>query len=282
LVHPQPDPEVAFLAKYHRQLDAPTFLPQTKTIQACHDKFIAVDKFTSNNIPVAESILITDKRKLRAVFKHMIKKHAKLWIRAIRGAGSKAALPIVAVEHAEFWIDYWAKNKGIGYGDFMLSEYLPGKEFAFQSVWQNGEVLVSQARERQEYIFANLTASGQSSSPTVAMTVRRDDVNDIATRAVKAVDPQATGIFCVDLKENSSGVPCVIEINPGRFFTTSNFFSHAGCNMPDYYVKLALGQKTPKYKPYNNLKQGLYWIRVIDMGYQLIDKDWGIDADLNT
>ena len=271
LVHPQPDSEVAFFAKHKNKINAPTFLPRKKTVQKCQDKILAVELFSKSDVPVAESFLIKSKKGLKNTFNKLIKKHDRLWIRAVRGAGSKGALPIVDVAHAEFWIDYWKKNKGIGYGDFMLSEFLPGKEFAFQSVWDNGKLLVSQARERQEYVFANLTASGQSSSPAVAMTVHREDVNEIATNAVRAIDPKATGIFCVDLKENSLGIPCVIEINPGRFFTTSNFFSHAGCNMPDFYVKLALKKKLPKFKPYNNLKKGLYWVRIIDMGYKLID-----------
>jgi hypothetical protein len=281
LVHPQPDPEVAFIGKYRQHLNAPTLLPNNQTITYCQDKLKAVDLFKQSGVPIADSVLIYSPASLKKTYTRLKKQHETLWIRAIRGAGSKAALPINEINHAIFWIDYWTKHQGIGYGDFMLSEYLPGKEFAFQSVWKAGQLLVSQARERQEYVFGNLTPSGQSSSPSVAVTVRRKDVNQIATQAVLAIDPQATGIFCVDLKENKQGTPCVIEINPGRFFTTSNFFAHAGCNMPDYYVRLALNKPLPPLKPYNNLKAGLYWLRLIDMGYKLTDTDWGIDGDFS-
>ncbi len=280
LVHPQPDPEVAFIAQNRQRLKAPTFLPSTKTVTLCQNKIAAIDVFKKAQVPHAQSFVLTSKKDVSRAFKTIQKSSSqKLWIRAIKGAGSKAALPVTTVAEADFWVSYWQNNKGIGYGDFMISEFLPGKEYAFQSVWHEGRLVVSQARERQEYIFGNLTPSGQSSSPSVAVSVHNDSVNQIATQAVKAVSRKPHGIFCVDLKENSQGIPCVIEINPGRFFTTSNFFSVAGCNMPDIYVSVALGKRIPKVKPYNNLKPGLYWLRVIDMGFKLVDKTWGLNGD---
>jgi len=200
LVHPQPAPEVAFLSQHQKKLKAPVFLPKTETIRRCQDKFLAIAAFKQAEIPIAESYLINSAKDLKLAVKKLKTKHTKMWLRATHGAGSKAALPITDVDQGLSWIHYWEVNKGIGYGDFMLSEFLPGKEFAFQSLWQNGRLIVSQARERCEYVFGNLTPSGQSSSPSVAVTVHRDDVNQLASRAVLAIDPQATGIFCVDLK----------------------------------------------------------------------------------
>jgi len=281
LVHPQPDPEVAFIAQHASSLKASVFLPSLKTINHCHNKSVAINLFNQHQVPHAQSFHLNSPQDLKTAFATLKPNHSKLWIRAIKGAGSKAALPVTQIEQAQFWIDYWQHHKGIGYGDFMLSEFLPGKEYAFQSVWRDGQVIVSQARERREYVFGNLTPSGQSSSPAVATTVHNHQVNHIATQAVKAIDPQATGVFCVDLKENTAGIPCVIEINPGRFFTTSNFFSVAGCNMPDIYIKLALEKPIPKVKAYNNLKPDLHWLRIIDMGYKLVDQDWDIDTDLS-
>ncbi|MBX5470812.1 MAG: carboxylate--amine ligase, partial [Thermoleophilaceae bacterium] len=69
---------------------------------------------------------------------------------------------------------------------------------------------------------------------------------------------------CVDLKEDAEGVPRPTEINCGRFFTTSYFFTAAGVNIPDVYVRLALGDPIPDLPRYNVLEEGLYWIRHID------------------
>lgn len=277
-IHPQPDIEVSVISENRDSLRAKTLLPEKKTIRVCQDKMLLNSVLRSRGIPVPESRLIKNREDLSYLYKIMIPKHNKLWLRAIKGAGSRASLPIAKLSHANFWIDYWKTNKGIGFGNFMLSEYLPGKEFAFQSLWMNGRLVTSQARERIEYVFGNLTPSGQSSSPSVARTVSRNDVNKIATSAVLAVDPLATGIFCVDLKENRSGIPCVTEINAGRFFTTSFFFTSAGLNMPFLYIKLGFGENIVKVKKYNPLPSNLYWIRMIDMGYKVIkDASWGIE-----
>jgi carbamoyl-phosphate synthase large subunit len=153
----------------------------------------------------------------------------------------------------------------------MVSEFLPGKEYAFQSVWHQGTLLMSQARERKEYVFGNLTPSGQSSSPSVAMTVHNQEVNELCTQAILAVDHQATGVFCVDMKTDKNNTIKVTEINAGRFFTTSYFFSQAGANMPYYYTKVGIdGSVEHSLKPYNNIPEGWYWIRNIDIGYKLI------------
>jgi len=275
LVHSQPDVEVAFLSENREKINTKMLLPSKKTIRICQNKIETYKILKRNKVPVGESYLIKNEKDLKNALKELLKENEKIWVRAIRGAGSRASLPVKCFSHAKAWIDYWKKMKGIGYGDFMVTEFLPGKEFAFQSLWKDGELITSQARERIEYIFGHLTPSGQTSSPSVAKTVWRKDVNEIATMGIKSIDSKATGVFCVDLKENKNGIPCITEINAGRFFTTSNFFSEAGLNMPYFYIKLAFEEKLPKLKKYNPLPKDLYWIRQVDMGYKLIKvKKW--------
>jgi len=96
------------------------------------------------------------------------------------------------------------------------------------------------------------------------VTVHRDELNEVATKCIRAVDPKASGIFCVDLRENEDGNLIPTEVNAGRFFTTSYFFTKAGINMPYYYVKLGLGESNPDLPQYNSVPAGLYWIRHID------------------
>ncbi|MEA3229300.1 MAG: ATP-grasp domain-containing protein, partial [archaeon] len=236
----------------------------------CQDKFRFNEVMKNNDVPVPNAVHITCEKDIEKCFETLSTDGRKVWIRAVRGAGSRAALPVNNVKHAKMWIDYWISMRGLNYSDFMMSEFLPKKEFAFQSIWKDGQIVMSQARERQEYVFGNLTASGQSSSPSIAKTVHRDDVNKTATDAVLACDKNATGIFCVDLKENLDEIPCVTEINLGRFFTTSNFFSRAGCNMPYNYIKLAFGEVAEKFPKYNALDENIYWIRLMDSGNVMI------------
>jgi carbamoyl-phosphate synthase large subunit len=274
LVHPQPDIEVYVISENREDVEASVFLPNKETIRVCQNKLRLSKVLEENRIPTPKSHHITDKGDLEKALSSLLELNSdKAWLRAIRGAGGRASLPIKEVDHGVMWIDYWMKNRGLDWKNFMLSEFMPGREFAFQSVWSNGEVVTSQARERLEYLFGYLTPSGQTSSPTLAKTVNREDINEIATNAVLAVDKNATGVFCIDLKENSLGVPCVTEINSGRFFTTSNFFSEAGANMPYIYIKLAFGEHFDPIPKYNPLPEGWYWIRRMDMGHKLVKGD---------
>lgn len=273
-LHAQPDGEVNLISENRHKMLAKTFLPKDSSIKLCQNKMKFNSFLNSKGISVPEAYPINNYSDLEKSLKVLFKNHQKVWLRAVRGAGSKAALPVINIEHARFWIDYWKQMKGIGYGDFMVSEFLPGKEYAFQSLWNNGELLMSQARERIEYIFGHLTPSGQSSSPSIAKTVSNDEVNNLAYNAIKTIDSDASGVFCVDLKTDRNGKVKIIEINAGRFFTTSYFFSKAGINMPYYYIKLGLGEKIDnKFKEFNNLEEDLYWVRMVDMGYKLIKGD---------
>ena len=121
-------------------------------------------------------------------------------------------------------------------------------------------------------ITGHLTPSGQTSTPSVARTGREPLVDELAQRAVRAVDASPQGVYCVDIKEDAAGTPRVTEINAGRFFTTSNFFAHAGLNMPDMLVRCALGEH-PEHRGSSPLEPDLYWIRMVDMGYRLVAGD---------
>lgn len=279
-IHPQPDPEVKHLSDHRRRIKARLFLPAAKTINLCQDKIKFNQLIQKAGIQTAESYPVLDLATLQDGFVALKKNHEKIWIRAIRGAGSKAALPVTKLAHAKSWIKYWIDMKGLNWSDFMIAEYLPGREYAFQSLWYRGRLLMSQARERIEYLFGNIMPSGQTSTPSLARTVNNPAVNQTAYRAIKAVDRWAHGIFCVDLKENKHGKPCVTEVNAGRFFTTSNFFSQAGMNMPHYYVQLGFGEKLDftQFKKFDNLAPNIYWSRMVDMGYKMFKKDeWPIE-----
>ncbi len=264
VVHPQPDVEVAFLSAHREAIPARLLLPADEVIQRCQDKMACNRVLAEAGVSVPYSVRVPSMEALGTCFEAVQQRSPTVWVRAIRGAGSRAALPVRTLEQAESWICYWMDKAGLHPRDFMLAEYLPGREFAFQSIWYEGELVVSMARERMEYLMGHLMPSGQSSSPSLARTVHREDVNETGTAAIRAVDPVPHGIYGVDMKENADGVPSVTEINPGRFFTTINFFSTAGCNMPWYYVRLAFGEVLPELVPYNPLPADLYWVRGVD------------------
>ena len=264
MVYAQPDVEVEAISENREKLNAITLLPSKEAIRTCRSKILTNKLLEANNIPVPKSFLVMRIKDIPDYLSVLKRKYDICWLRAIKGAGSRAALPIRTYRQAKEWIHYWRTMRALESKDFMISEYLPGRDFAFQSIWSNGNLVTSQARQRKEYVFGNLSVSGQSSTPSIAKTVHNHKLNKIATRAVLAIDKHATGIFCIDIKENGEGVPCITEINIGRFFTTSNFFAAIGSNMPYYYVKLAFGEKIPKLPKYNATKANIYWIRGLD------------------
>jgi carbamoyl-phosphate synthase large subunit len=73
----------------------------------------------------------------------------------------------------------------------------------------------------------------------------------VCATAVRAIDPKASGVFFVDLKENDGGKPCITEINAGRFANVSTIHDLAGkYNMAATYVRLALGERVDLRETY--------------------------------
>ena len=271
-VHPQPDVEVIWYARHRSCISARVLLPEVDTVELCHDKMKFNTRLAAQGVAVPRAFHLTSKASLARAIGELKHIQPRVWLRAITGAGARASLPVSSVYQADAWIDYWRSSRGLDYGDFMASELLPGREFAWQSLWYDGELITSQGRERIEYIFGSFTPSGQTSSPSIARTVNIDAVNRAGERAVRAVAGRPHGVFCVDMKEDVDRLPKVTEINCGRFFTTSNFFAHAGLNMPAMYVEFGIsgsfrGTRPPQFDP---LPEDLYWVRMIDMGFKLV------------
>ncbi|MBV8301325.1 MAG: hypothetical protein JOY68_05335 [Candidatus Dormibacteraeota bacterium] len=272
LLHAQPDPEVMMLGRHRGDVGVATYLPPQRTLEVAADKSACAAMLAAAGVPVPEAVPIASLDSAAAVVDDLLQRHERVWIRARHGAGSRASLPVRSATQAIAWISWWIEERGLSAGQFMASEMLPGREFAFQSVWQDGEIVAGQSRERVAYLYGHLTPSGQTSTPSVARTVRAPHVDETAIAAIRALDPQPHGVFCVDMKERAGGDPRVTEVNAGRFFTTSNFFAHAGLNMPDLMVRCALGER-PQRRGVSPLPEDLYWIRMVDMGFRLVTRD---------
>jgi carbamoyl-phosphate synthase large subunit len=86
----------------------------------------------------------------------------------------------------------------------------------------------------------------------------------VCRRAIQAVAPGTSGAFSIDLKENRQGVPCITEINAGRFFIGMTAFSHVSkYNMPAIFVRLACGEPVDLREEYD-AAEGYYLVRDLD------------------
>ncbi|MFL6244364.1 MAG: hypothetical protein ACJ73V_15225 [Acidimicrobiia bacterium] len=272
VVHPQPDPDVRAVGKLRDVIPAATYLPDQSALELAADKLAFASCLRGAAVPVPETTAFSAIDDVGLATAKLLAEHEQVWVRARVGAGARASLPVRRGAQAEAWVRWWIDERGLQASDFMASEFLPGREFAYQSVWQDGELVAGQLRERVEYLYGHLTPSGQTSTPSVARTVDEPRVDQLAQDAIRALDPVPCGAYCVDIKESSEGPAKVTEINAGRFFTTSNFFAAAGLNMPDLLIRCALGERPPRCGS-SPLPADLFWIRMVDMSYALVPGD---------
>jgi carbamoyl-phosphate synthase large subunit len=272
VLHAQPDPEVTFIGKHRDQIKARTYLPRQEVLDLAGDKELFTSTLRDAGIPMPRSGSGETRSDLANVVELLLKDAEKVWVRAKRGAGSRASLPVRSVDQALNWAQWWIDERGMAWEDFMASEFLPGKEYALQTFWQDGELISAEARERVAYLYGFLSPSGQSSTPSIARTTRSSQVFDVGLNGIRALDSSPNGVYCADIKTSYDGELKITEVNAGRFFTTSNFFSHAGVNMPSMLVRAAMGENI---KPVGiaTLPEDLYWIRMVDMGYKLVSGD---------
>jgi hypothetical protein len=264
LIFAQPDVEIGVLSEMREKLGCRTFLPAKETIRVCLDKYASFERWKKAGLTVPETMMIRTEADLREAFERF---GPRIWIRAIRGAFGKGSLPTESYEQAKAWLDFQK-----GWGAFSAAECLEEQSVTWQSIWRNGELVVAQGRKRLYWEFANRSPSGVTGLTGTGVTIRDPQLDDLAHKAIMAIDRKPHGIFSVDMTYDKREVPNPTEINIGRFFTTHLFFSTAGLNMPYLYVKLAFDEEVPQIEPkINPLPEGLAWIRGMDIEPVLSD-----------
>jgi hypothetical protein len=266
LIHSQHDTVIAVLSARRGELPAPLFLPSESTVAACIDKYESYRRWAAAGIPVPETMEIGSPADLTAAF---AKLGPTVWFRLKEGGGGAGSLPTDDPEFARIWIDHFE-----GWGKFTAARLLSPQSVTWTSIWQNGRLVVAQGRKRLTWLFGNRTLSGVTGVTGVGLTVSDPAVDDLARRAIVAIDPSPHGIFSVDMTYAPDGTLCPTEINIGRFFTTVHFFTAAGVNFPYIFVKLALGETPPVVDPpVNPLPPGKLWIRGMDTEPVLTDEN---------
>ena len=265
-LHAQPDVEVGVISANRDHIDAPVCLPSKEEVALCHDKYELIIALRKAGVPCAQSFLINNEADLDEAFNTL---KSKVWLRLIRGAGGRGSLPVEDIVLAKRWIDYWE-----GWGRFSAEEFLPGRNLAWQCAYKDGSLIGSIAWERIRYIIRHVSPSGITGTPSVARFINDDDVHKIGNEAVKAIAETPNGVYGVDMRANSDGVPCVTEINPGRFFTPSYMYAQAGYNLVRKFFDVALDQKSESpLETRAVIPENTYWIRGIDVNPVLIRID---------
>jgi len=283
-LHAHPSSEARVVSEnigMFKDTDVHTYLPRPLSILP--DKLEIYNKLSSCNIPTPKTAAINFLRDIDIAFSDI---GSPLWIRAKRGAAGRLALKANTPKEANMWVRLNVLQGRSTINDFVIQEYLPGRDIAFDSLWFKGKLITSYARERLEYPLKHISLSGITGTPSVAKTVDDERVNKVGMEAVKALDSEPHGFFSVDIKDNVAGKPSVTEVD-GKWHTTAPLWGYAFAkhfNKPELniaYIYLMLGLKerlVAGLPPLNLFPSNYYLIRQLDAGVILRsdDKVWRI------
>ena len=256
-LHIQNDVEMYTLSKNRDKLNIATFLPAYRTIEICQNKLESFKLWSEAGIRQPQTLSINTEADLKEAFQVL---GEKVWLRNVSGAGGRGAILANSYDFARHWIDFRE-----GWGDFTAAECLQAHSITWMSIWKDGQLIVAQGRRRLYWELSKIAPSGVTGATGAGVTVNDSLVDRIAQEAIFAIDSKPNGIFSVDLTYDNENIPVPTEINIGRFFTTHEFFTRAGLNMPYIFVKLAYGEQLPVINQrINPLLSDLVWIRGID------------------
>jgi carbamoyl-phosphate synthase large subunit len=242
LIIPTTDADVLRLSEARDEVGSRTFLPSRKMLEQCQDKYALSVFLRERGIPAPLTYEIATADGIAEVFQRF-ENATQLWCRIRTGSGSVGAIPVITSEQVRSWIAYWDEMRGVPAQYFTLSEYLPGRDYCVQCLWENGRLVLAKMAERLTYLQSG-SPSGVSSMPALAKTVYDPNVVETCARAIRALDSEASGVYFVDLKENADGTACITEINAGRFATMTNIHDLTGAyNMAVLWVRLGMGAK---------------------------------------
>lgn len=191
-----------------------------------------------------------------------------VWVRCYEEGTSsgKGAYLVKSVDDARAWFNI---NPGIN--SYLVSEVLPGGNYACNLLFYEGNLLQQAIYERLEYFMPHLAPSGITGNISVGRLLNDERILTNSIAAIRAVEKhtntQAHGIYTVDLKGDTANNPLITEINLRHTAATSSF-AQGGCNMAEFQVAATLGhfEAIPtheiKFNPDNRLLRDIDGIPV--------------------
>lgn len=277
LIIPITDADVRAVSRARKRWRDLVLLPRPTVIELCQDKYRLTAFLRARGFPAAASYLVSNLNQIDGIFRRLAPR-SRVWCRVRWGTGSVGAIPVKTPQQARGWITYWNEMRGIPVRSFILSDYLPGRDFGCQSLWNNGKLILIKTYERLSYLGTGNHPSQTSSVAALAKTVVAPRVVEICARAIPALDKKVSGIFSVDLKESARGIPCITEINAGRFSFATNIFDLTGKhNMAMTYVRLALHEPLD-VDPAYDVAEDYYMLRDADTEPRIFHADECFDG----
>jgi len=263
LIIPNNDREVGVISEIREELPCKVFLPDKESVKFCQDKHEMYLKLKDHGIPMAHSYEIKSLEDIKTAMDKI--GGEKFWIRPKVGAGSKGATWVKNYEQAVAWVNLWIELRGFKLENFTVSEFLPGRDFCFQSVWKDGELVLAKMCERMSYFGGENRLSGMSSTPAVAKTIRDEKALEVIFKSVKLLTSNPHGNFNFDLKGRENGEMCITECNVGRFCMITPIFDRTGKHSTaEYYVRAAFDDVGNEIEDPIDIEEDNYMLRELD------------------
>lgn len=245
-------------------LAVPTLLPDLEDHLRMEDKWATYLALRERDIETPDSVLVRGRQDLESLFAQ----HPALWLRRRRGSGGSGSLATSSLALAEAWV-----GENDGWGEFTAAERLTSRMATFSGLWHEGQLVLSQLRERLSWKYSALSPTGVTGVTGTQRTMWDESLHALAVRCVRAVSARPHGIIGVDFTYNRQGAPLPTEVQPARFYSSIHFLARLNVNFPDIYCRLALGEKICDDPVVNPIRRHHYWVKSVDVLPKLLTSD---------
>jgi len=229
--------ELKAIAERKLTFNVKYILPNHAEMLICTSKWEVVKKLLDKGCEdaIPKTSLVSHEETITDVFK---KFKPPLWLRIPEGSGARGALLVNEPKHAINWIEYWREMKNYA-GNWLLQEYLPGRNFSWCSIWYKGQFIASSTQERLEYFMANASITGISGATSACRIVHDDRLRKLGVGVVIGLSDCPHGIYTMDAREDVQGNVKVTEIE-NRMQGRNWLHTSAGVNFPGIIVRLLM------------------------------------------
>lgn len=267
-----PEAEVLFWSRH--EFPVPTLLPSERVAAVAISKRKLYDALQGTGLIPRHATVSRDELLDR---RGLDLGAGAVWLRDFSDASSSGAgsIKVDSAEQAAAWA---VLNPEIA--DYMVAEYLPGRNFACCVAFDGDELVKAGIYERLEYFMGHLVISGISGNIARGRLVNDGRVRGAAEEAVRAIagrfDEPAHGLFTVDLREAADGAPKITEINV-RHTAATSALAAGGANMAEAQVLTALGRPGEAGEAVVTLPEDRVILRDID-GPPLLVSERGLEV----
>lgn len=262
--------ELLYLAYNQEKLHAPMFLPDLKDIELFEDKWRTFEFIREHNLcKVPDTYLVHNKKELYMYMKELSENFTKeVWIRRIYGSGGAGSIPTKDYCLAKAWID-----RHEGWGKFSIARKLTDKTLTWSGLWKNGELIVSQARERVYWEFADRAPSGVTGITGAQRGLKSNSLDEQSIKIIRAMSENPNGCICIDYTMDEEGNPNLTEVQASRLYTSTHFMAKCGVNLPLIFCKLGLGLKIADDEVNKEIDENLLWLKYVENYPSVVQKD---------